>query len=232
MSPKPWLKIAIEENREPLLPIPGDRFALIDPHPYAALGADYAERSPFWLRASVLGRLLRAQAQLSLLRPGYQLQIFDAYRPLTVQQFMVDYTRQQLLADQGLTAETADPATLAVVNDQVFTFWAAPNEDPKQPPPHSTGAAVDLTILAADGQALDMGSPIDEPSDRSYPDYFLGRSPVAHQNRELLNQVMTAAGFVRHPNEWWHFSFGDQLWAWRVQVPAAMFGRYALLETD
>lgn len=31
MSPKPWLKIAIEENREPLLPIPGDRFALIDP---------------------------------------------------------------------------------------------------------------------------------------------------------------------------------------------------------
>ena len=25
---------------------------------------------------------------------------------------------------------------------------------------------------------------------------------------------MFAAGFQRHPNEWWHFSLGDQMWAW------------------
>jgi D-alanyl-D-alanine dipeptidase len=27
---------------------------------------------------------------------------------------------------------------------------------------------------------------------------------------------MTAAGFRRHPQEWWHFSLGDQLWAWLI----------------
>ena len=25
---------------------------------------------------------------------------------------------------------------------------------------------------------------------------------------------MTNAGFKRHPGEWWHFSLGDQMWAW------------------
>ncbi|MFZ9739796.1 MAG: M15 family metallopeptidase, partial [Prochlorotrichaceae cyanobacterium] len=29
-----------------------------------------------------------------------------------------------------------------------------------------------------------------------------------------LRQVMTTAGFANHPKEWWHFSYGDQLWAW------------------
>jgi D-alanyl-D-alanine dipeptidase len=30
---------------------------------------------------------------------------------------------------------------------------------------------------------------------------------------------------VRHPNEWWHFSHGDQLWAWRSGRAAALYGR-------
>jgi D-alanyl-D-alanine dipeptidase len=25
---------------------------------------------------------------------------------------------------------------------------------------------------------------------------------------------MNHAGFRRHPGEWWHFSLGDQMWAW------------------
>lgn len=25
---------------------------------------------------------------------------------------------------------------------------------------------------------------------------------------------MTKAGFHRHREEWWHFSYGDQMWAW------------------
>jgi zinc D-Ala-D-Ala dipeptidase len=29
-----------------------------------------------------------------------------------------------------------------------------------------------------------------------------------------LWQIMNDAGFIRHPAEWWHFSLGDQLWAW------------------
>jgi D-alanyl-D-alanine dipeptidase len=32
----------------------------------------------------------------------------------------------------------------------------------------------------------------------------------------FLAEVMATAGFQQHPNEWWHFSLGDQLWAWQL----------------
>ena len=86
------------------------------------------------------------------------------------------------------------------------------------PPPHSTGAAVDVTLVDALGAVVDMGSAIDEISVRSFPDHFVGtiEGNRFDQNRQLLNVVMTSAGFVRHHHEWWHFSWGDQLWAWAV----------------
>ena len=36
--------------------------------------------------------------------------------------------------------------------------------------------------------------------------------------------VMLKAGFVQHPNEWWHFSYGDQLWAWKNKTAFAIYG--------
>jgi D-alanyl-D-alanine dipeptidase len=63
-----------------------------------------------------------------------------------------------------------------------------------------------------------MGSPIDELSERSLPDYFGDRTTAQaqlyHANRQLLCNVMEKAGFKRNPREWWHFSLGDQMWAW------------------
>jgi D-alanyl-D-alanine dipeptidase len=37
--------------------------------------------------------------------------------------------------------------------------------------------------------------------------------------------VMLEVGFAQHPNEWWHFSQGDQLWAWRTGHHQAIYGR-------
>ena len=31
--------------------------------------------------------------------------------------------------------------------------------------------------------------------------------------------------FVQHPNEWWHFSYGDQLWAWTNKNRKAIYGK-------
>ena len=39
----------------------------------------------------------------------------------------------------------------------------------------------------------------------------------------LLADVMEASGFAQHPNEWWHYSFGDQLWAWRRGAAVAIY---------
>jgi D-alanyl-D-alanine dipeptidase len=216
---KPYQHMLIEECGEPLVPLPLAEFAVVTPHPYVALGAPYGDRSPYWVRQSVATALHQAQQHLQVKHAGWQLQIFDAYRPLAVQQFMVDYTAQELAQQQQLDWAQASDAEKQALMAQVYQFWALPSANPKTPPPHSTGAAIDLTLVDSDGQPLDMGSPIDEVSARSHPDYFHNQSDAysqqVHQHRRLLRQVMSEAGFEQHPNEWWHFSLGDQLWAWR-----------------
>jgi D-alanyl-D-alanine dipeptidase len=166
----------------------------------------------------VLARLGQAQTRLQEQQPGWRLQIFDAYRPIPVQGFMVNYAFQELVQDQGLDAQNLSPEQEQRLWDQVGQFWAEPSPDPTMPPPHSTGAAVDVTLVDGEDTPVDMGSPIDELSPRSYPDHFAqDPSPEAqqyHGARLLLRQVMVGAGFCNHPQEWWHFSYGDQRWAW------------------
>lgn len=225
---KPYQQIPIQDCGEPLVAIPLEHFAVHHPHPYAALGAPYGDRSPYCLRQGVVERLLMAQAALQQNCPGWRIQIFDAYRPLAVQQYMVDYTFAELVRSHQLTPKQLTAAQRQDFLAQVHQFWAVPNSNPLTPPPHSTGAAIDITLVDATGQAIDMGSPIDELSPRSYPDHYAPAGDRAHtqqilssqsfhHHRQLLNTVMSAAEFYRHPTEWWHFSYGDQLWAWLKQ---------------
>ncbi|MEB3151272.1 MAG: M15 family metallopeptidase, partial [Sphaerospermopsis sp.] len=62
------------------------------------------------------------------------------------------------------------------------------------------------------------------------PDYYAHsdahRHQEYHRHRELLLNVMLKAGFQRNPREWWHFSFGDQMWAWLCNQQTARYGRF------
>ncbi|MFM8443552.1 MAG: M15 family metallopeptidase [Methylococcus sp.] len=211
---KPYRTLPIAECGEPLAAIPAGHFLLTEPPPYAALGAPYDAASPWMLRSGVLEALLLAQQALDDRRPGWRLKIFDAYRPNAVQAFMVNHEFLQLSGGRPVEV-VAEPERTALL-ERAYRIWAEPSDNPATPPPHSTGAALDLTLADEMGREVSMGSPIDENSDRSNPDYFAGRDAVVHANRQLLREVMTAAGFRRHPFEWWHFSLGDQLWAWQA----------------
>jgi len=212
---KPYQQVPIQECGESLMPIPLHQFAAEQPHPYVKLGAPYAERSPYYLRQGVLERLLQAQHFLQIEYPNWRIQIFDAYRPIAVQQFMVDYTLAQTVRSRGLHLPGLTETHRQEILEEVYEFWAVPNANPKMPPPHSTGAAVDVTLVDGEG-AIDMGSPIDEMSAQSHPDYFSNSLSdcLFHHNRQILTQAMSQAGFRQHPKEWWHYSYGDQLWAW------------------
>jgi zinc D-Ala-D-Ala dipeptidase len=229
---KPYQQIPIVECGEPLLPIPLEHFAIEDPHPYVKLGAPYGDKSPYYLRQSVLERLVQAQARLQQAQPNWKIQIFDAYRPIAVQQYMVDYTFAETLRAKGLQLNALTETQHQSLLEQVYQFWAVPSSDPRTPPPHSTGSAIDVTLVDAAGQTVDMGSPIDEMSARSHPNYFvevvqdqddplhseLTSDRVRFQtHRQILADAMTSVGFCQHPREWWHFSLGDQLWAWLMQ---------------
>lgn len=223
---KPYQQIAIAECNEPLVSIPLELFAVESPHPYQLLGATYAEFSPYYLRQGVLDNLIKSQEYLQLKHPGWRIQIFDAYRPVAVQQFMVNYTFNQVIKAQKLNLDSLSAAKCESIWQQVYQIWAVPSLNPLTPPPHSTGAAVDITLVDDTGKVIDMGSPIDEMSARSHPDYFTNSNLAAHQHRQLLREVMEYAGFARHPGEWWHFCQGDQMWAWLNPTPVvARYGR-------
>jgi D-alanyl-D-alanine dipeptidase len=222
---KPYQRIPILECGEPLVPIPVELFAVEEPHPYAKLSAPYEGRSPYYLRRAVLEGLITAQDLLQQLHPRWRIQIFDAYRPIAVQQFMVDYTFAETVQTQGLDLDRLTEQQRQAILEQVYQFWAVPSSDPMLPPPHSTGAAIDVTLVNDQGQVVDMGSPIDELSPRSYPGHFMtgpadedpqqqSLRETFHRNRQLLCSVMIRSGFRQHPREWWHFSQGDQMWAW------------------
>lgn len=219
---RPWDQIDIDDSGEPLVPIAVEPFRFEAPHPYARLGAPYGAWSPWFLRREVHARLLDAQRRLSARRPGWRLHLFDAWRPLAVQAFMEAHTERLVLRE-------APHLDAAQRRERVLTYWAPPSDDPRTPPPHSTGAAIDLTLCDAQGAPVNMGAAFDEPTERSWPEHFAAATDAqgreAHAHRLLLREVMFAAGFVGLPTEWWHFSFGDRAWARETDAPAARYGR-------
>ena len=233
---RPWSPIPIHDCGEPLLPLPAELWRL-DPHPYVAAGAPYGpDACPFQLRQGVIERLLQAQRQLQSIHPSWRLAIFDGWRPLAVQRFMVAHAIAAECATRGVDPFSASEARFEVEQD-VGRFWAPPSDDPAMPPPHSTGAAVDLTLADQDGVPLDLGSPIDAIGVVSEPDHFRRlaaegvddttrrQARIWQSRRDALAAAMEAAGFAQHPNEWWHFSHGDQLWAWRTGQARSIYGR-------
>ncbi|BAP17938.1 peptidase M15D vanX D-ala-D-ala dipeptidase [cyanobacterium endosymbiont of Epithemia turgida isolate EtSB Lake Yunoko] len=229
MNIKPYHSIVIQDCREPLVTIPLEQFFIESPHPYEKLGAIYQEKSPYYLRKGVLNALLNAKTYLHQEYPEWNIQIFDAYRPVQVQQFMVDYTFNLVIKEQRLILEKLTLQQQQTIWEKVYQIWAIPSDNHATPPPHSTGAAIDITLVDNKGNSLNMGGEIDEISERSHPNYYINNNSKTgrtyHQRREILNKIMSQAGFCRHPKEWWHFSLGDQMWAWQKGESIARYGR-------
>ena len=186
---------------------------------YAKLGIPGAV-AECHVRPEVHRRLLQAARSLP---KGLSLVILDAWRPWRVQQYLYDTLFEAIRARHG---ELSEEHLLARTRE----FVALPSCDPAAPSPHLTGGAVDVTLCDENGLPLEMGTAFDEAVPASHSDYYERHSPVdgaqrrARDNRRLLHHVMSEAGFTNLPSEWWHFDYGDQLWAWYRGERAALFG--------
>lgn len=76
---------------------------------------------------------------------------------------------------------------------------------------HQAGAAVDVKFARADRTELEFGGPMKGLSGVAPTDWPV--SPEIRKNRDMLVAEMEATGMVNYPDEWWHFSYGDRLWA-------------------
>jgi len=227
-------QIPITECSDPLVEV-DTKILRVQPHPYQTCGAPYGKVSPFFLRDDVRTRLLAAQDELSIQFPKARLIIYDGYRPLEVQEYMVNYTMKELAEKDHVDISKASAEVRQHYLNVTLKVWALPNFDPKCPPPHSTGAAVDVLIIDGSGKPFDFGAEFDEPSDRILPNYYKDKSDPAstqfHRNRDILNNVMSKQGFVRLSGEYWHFSYGDQYWGLVQQLVypdqkiTALYGR-------
>ncbi len=133
-----------------------------------------------FLREDVAKRLARVQADLK--KEGLGLKVYDCYRPFSIQQKF-----WALVPDEDWVAKPVEK-----------------NGKPVSGSKHNRGAAVDLTLVDAAGNALPMPSGFDDFTEKARRNYT-GGDKAARENSRKLEAAMQKQGFEPLASEWWHF---------------------------
>ena len=206
--------IPVIENNNPMIDLLVDLPELLFDH--NRLHVQKISKSISYSRKEVGERLILAQ---SILPFGIKLLIKECYRPMRVQKKSWDSYYQYLQEKYPSWSET-----------EIYNECSKLNA-PLDVAPHTTGAAVDLTLIDSQGNWLEMGSEFNasplECEDRTYTDAE-NISEKAIANRKILIDVMSKAGFVNYPTEWWHWSYGDKYWALMTNTSHALYSSIEL----
>lgn len=167
-----------------------------------------------YLRQSAYERLLSVADNLP---DGYKLLVYDAWRSIPTQQALYDTLWQR---NRDLHPDWDEQQ----VTDLTLTIVALPSIDPLKPSPHNTGGSIDLTLVDEKGLVLPMGTPFDEASERAASTFLENIDIPERDNRRLLYHLMIDAGFTNYNEEWWHFDYGNQNWAWVSDAQYAIYG--------
>jgi len=158
----------------------------------------------FWLRASLVDRLLRVAD--TMCRQGWLLKVEDAYRSLAVQRqgahsdFIFDTVLKKVIWELGGAMPSED---LLLRRISVLTATTPKFAN------HMSGSAVDITVLTCKGRhEVDRGGSYLELSERT-PMGSPFISLLARRHRDRINELLSEQGFLPYPYEFWHFSHGD-----------------------
>lgn len=148
----------------------------------------YEDLHEAYLHPDALKGLLRAQQELKKRHPAYRLIVYDAARPMSVQQQMWNVVK-----GTSKNIYVSNPARGGGL--------------------HNYGLAVDISILDATGRPLPMGTKVDHLGPEAHIPHeaaLVQSGKITKQeqaNRLLLRSVMRTAGFRALSSEWWHFNW-------------------------
>lgn len=202
--------IPIHDNGEPLIDVLAlsDRLFLDRPR------FDYKRESV--LRKGVAERLADAAERLST---GFSFGLVEGWRPPFIQARMF----RAVWRDMAERFPDLGPDELRPIVER----YSAPMDD-TVPPPHTTGAAFDLALYR-DGEIVDLSAPLEWRDPEGFAFDAPGLSDDARFNRNVLAGAFEETGITNYPSEFWHWSYGDQGWAYRGGHPFAL---YAAIEPD
>lgn len=147
----------------------------------------YDDLRAAYLHPEAAEALLKAQKLLRELHPGYSLVVYDAARPMSVQQKMWNTVK-----GTSRSVYVSNPARGGGL--------------------HNYGLAVDVSIADEKGDPLPMGTRVDHLGKEAHIDTEAAMvqqgiiTARERKNRQLLRRVMTAAGYKPLRSEWWHFN--------------------------
>ena len=132
---------------------------------------------------------------------GYQIKIFDAYRPARAVKHFVLWG----IEDQDIRMKPYFYPDLE--KQELFNLGYIAKQSS-----HSRGSAFDLTLFdMRTGREVDMGSPFDYFGLESHPDYHgPAITEEQYENRMMLQHMMSRSGFLPYDCEWWHFTLEDE----------------------
>ena len=213
-APEKYKKSAFTDSRFVEI-VSNDIFDVVMQDPL--LKMPHAESQCF-VREEVYDLLIEASNKLP---EGYKFKILDAWRPFALQKELFHVYSADIINKFGLENCTEEQKKALICK-----FVSEPEEDRNVPPVHTTGGAVDLTLLDENGNELEMGTGFDAFTDKTATDYFErhGDEKTICHNRRLLYHVMTSVGFTNLPSEWWHFDYGDRFWGYYNEKPAIYRG--------
>ncbi len=164
------------------------------------------------LRRSVAEKLCAAERRLP---QGYRLAVIEGWRAPHIQQRMYRALWNRFQANH--------PDWSEVTLKRVVNRFSAPMNR-RVPPPHTTGGAVDVMLADSQGNVLDHSSPYEPFDPTHFPLEAPGLSDAARAVRRILAEALSASGLTNYPSEYWHWSYGDQGWAYRGGHPHALYG--------
>ncbi|MFV0626849.1 MAG: M15 family metallopeptidase [Alphaproteobacteria bacterium] len=163
------------------------------------------------VRKYIYELLLKAKGHLP---KNYNFVIYEGYRTLE---------SQKKLWDEVVLKKTNEYPNLDPNSEEFISicnvFVANPH---RQGSGHQSGAAVDVALIDDEGIEYDMGGIVRGFGEEATFD-AQNISSEARKNRNILKNALEKVGLVNYPSEWWHYSFGDRLWARLTESKIAIF---------